>query len=142
MRTPHILLAALAATLAIAAPAAAEPAWAPADTAPVHPGVQTVSDSGQCTANFVFFDASNAVYIGQAAHCTSTGGSTGTDGCETGSLPLGSPVEVDGAGRPGTLAYNSWLAMQAAGETDATPAPTTTSRSSSSTRPTTGRSTR
>jgi len=119
MRMPHILVAAIAATLAIAAPAAAEPTWAPAASAPVHPGVQTVSDSGQCTANFVFFDASNAVYIGQAAHCTSTGEATGTNGCETGSLPLGSPVEVDGASRPGTLAYNSWLAMQAAGETDA-----------------------
>ena len=119
MRMPHILVATIAATLAIAAPAAAEPTWAPAASAPVHPGVQTISDSGQCTANFVFFDASNAVYIGQAAHCTSTGGSTSTNGCDTGSLPLGSPVEVDGASKPGTLAYNSWLAMQAAGETDA-----------------------
>ena len=119
MRMPHILVAAIAATLAIAAPAAAEPTWAPAASAPVHPGVQTNSDSGQCTANFVFFDASDAVYIGQAAHCTSTGGSTSTNGCDTGSLPLGSPVEVDGASKPGTLAYNSWLAMQAAGETDA-----------------------
>ena len=119
MRMPHILVAAIAATLAIAAPAAAEPSWAPAASAPVHPGVQTNSDSGQCTANFVFFDASNAVYIGQAAHCTSTGGSTSTNGCDTGSLPLGSPVEVDGASKPGTLAYNSWLAMQAAGESDA-----------------------
>jgi len=116
---PHILVAAIAATLAIAAPAAAEPTWAPAASAPVHPGVQTNSESGQCTANFVFFDGSNAVYIGQAAHCTSTGGSTSTNGCDTGSLPLGSPVEVDGASKPGTLAYNSWLAMQAAGETDA-----------------------
>src|SRR5215210_1658395 len=102
MRTPHILLAALAATLAIAAPAAAEPTWAPADSAAVHPGVQTVSDSGQCTANFVFFDGANDVYIGQAAHCTSTGGSTGTNGCETGSLPLGSPVET----YADTCAYN------------------------------------
>ena len=119
MRIPHILVATIAATLAIAAPAAAEPTWAPAASAPVHPGVQTNSDSGQCTANFVYFDASNAVYIGQAAHCTSTGGSTSTNGCDTGSLPLGSPVEVDGASKPGTLAYNSWLAMQAAGETDA-----------------------
>jgi len=116
---PHILVAAIAATLAIAAPAAAEPTWAPAASAPVDPGVQTNSESGQCTANFVFFDGSNAVYIGQAAHCTSTGGSTSTNGCDTGSLPLGSPVEVDGASKPGTLAYNSWLAMQAAGESDA-----------------------
>ena len=119
MSKPHLIAATIAATLAIAAPAAAEPTWAPAGSAPIHPGVQTVSDSGQCTSNFVFFDASNTVYLGQAAHCTSTGGSTSTNGCDTGSLPFGTPVEVDGASRPGTLAYNSWLAMQAAGEADA-----------------------
>ena len=28
-------------------------------------------------------------------------------------------MEIDGATQPGTLAYNSWLAMQAAGETNA-----------------------
>src|SRR3954447_17088674 len=119
MFKPHLIAATIAATPAIAPRAAAEPTWAPAGSAPVHPGVQTVSDSGQCTANFVFFNGANDVFIGQAAHCTSTGGSTSTNGCDTGSLPLGTPVEVDGAGRPGTLVYNSWLAMQAAGETDA-----------------------
>ena len=46
MRMPHILVAAIAATLAIAAPAAAEPSWAPAASAPVHPGVgATLDDS-------------------------------------------------------------------------------------------------
>ena len=118
MKMPHLIAATIAATLAIAAPAAADPAWAPADTAPVHPGVQTVSDSGQCTSNFVFFNAANDVFIGQAAHCTGTGSATDTNGCDSGSLPLGSPVEVDGASRPGTLVYNSWLAMQANGESD------------------------
>lgn len=120
MRKPQIIVAAtIAAALSTAAPAAAAPTWAPASSATVHPGVQTVSDSGQCTSNFVFFDASNNVYIGQAAHCTSTGGQTSTNGCDTGSLPLGTPVDVDGAAKPGTLYYNSWLAMQAAGEKDA-----------------------
>jgi hypothetical protein len=119
MQKPHLLLTAVIAALLItAAPAAAEPTWAPAASAPIHPGVQTVSDSGQCTSNFVYYDGSDSVYIGQAAHCTSTGGSTDTDGCVAGSLPLGSPVEVDGASQPGTLAYNSWLTMQANGETD------------------------
>jgi hypothetical protein len=99
--------------------AAAAPTWAPAATALIHPGVQTVTAGGQCTANFVFYDASNTVYIGQAAHCSGTGGATMTDGCGSGSLPLGTPVEVDGASQPGTMVYNSWLAMQAAGETDA-----------------------
>src|SRR5919197_1702432 len=120
MKKPQIIVAAaIAAALLAAAPAAAAPPWAPASSATVHPGVQTVSDSGQCTSNFVFFDASNNIYIGQAAHCTSTGGQTSTNGCDTGSLPLGTPVEVDGASKPGTLAYNSWLAMQAAREKDA-----------------------
>src|SRR5829696_1094324 len=107
------------AALAVAGPAQAAPTWAPAATAPVHPGVQTLTNGGQCTSNFVFFDAANNVYIGQAAHCSGTDGNTATNGCDAGSLPLGTPVEVDGASRPGTLAYNSWITMQAQGETDA-----------------------
>jgi hypothetical protein len=101
-----------------APPAAAAPTWAPAATAAIHPGVQTVTAGGQCTANFVFYDASNTVYIGQAAHCSGTGGATETNGCDSGSLPIGTPVQVGGASQPGTMVYNSWLAMQAAGETD------------------------
>ncbi|MDQ6852525.1 MAG: serine protease [Actinomycetota bacterium] len=98
--------------------AAAVPTWAPAATAPIHPGVQTVTAGGQCTANFVFYGASNTVYIGQAAHCSGTGGNTATNGCTSGSLPIGTAVQVGGASRPGTLVYNSWLTMQAAGETN------------------------
>ena len=101
-----------------APPAAAAPTWAPAATAPIHPGVQTITDGAQCTANFVFYDASNTVYIGQAAHCSGTGGATEANGCDSGSLPIGTPVEVGGASQPGTMVYNSWLAMQAAGETN------------------------
>jgi hypothetical protein len=84
----------------------------------VHPGVQTFTGGGQCTANFVFRDGS-ATYIGQAAHCSGTGGSTAVNGCTSPSLPLGTSVTVAGASRPGTLVYNSWLTMQARGETDA-----------------------
>jgi hypothetical protein len=98
--------------------AAAAPTWAPAATAPIHPGVQTFTEGAQCTANFVFFDGSNTVYIGQAAHCSGTGGATETNGCDSGSLPVGTQVEVDGASQPGVMVYNSWLAMQAAGETN------------------------
>jgi hypothetical protein len=89
-----------------------------APSGPVHPGVQTFTGGGQCTANFVFRDGSGT-YIGQAAHCSGTSGSTATNGCTSGSLPLGTPVTVTGASRPGTMVYNSWLAMQARGETDA-----------------------
>lgn len=105
-------------TTAVApAPAGSAPAWAPATTATVHPGVQTVSGSGQCTANFVFYDPS-AVYIGQAAHCSATGGNTATNGCTSPSHPLGTPVTVNGASQPATMVYNSWLTMQAMGEDD------------------------
>src|SRR5829696_7434815 len=106
------------AALAVAGPAQAAPTWAPAATAPVHPGVQTLTNGGQCTSNFVFFDAANNVYIGQAAHCAGTDGNTATNGCDSGSLPIGTPVEVDGASQPGTMVYNSWLTMEAAGETN------------------------
>ena len=102
-----------------AAPSFAEPAWAPAGSAAIQPGNQTITDGAQCTSNFVFYDGANNVYLGQAAHCSGTGGATETNGCDSGSLPVGTPVEIDGATRPGTLAYNSWLAMQAAGETNA-----------------------
>ena len=103
----------LVATAAVAAPAAMA-----APTGPVHPGVQTLTAGAQCTANFIFKDASST-YIGQAAHCSSTGAATDTNGCTAVSLPIGTSVTVTGASKPGTLVYNSWLAMQAAGETDA-----------------------
>ena len=57
-------------------------------------------------------------YIGQAAHCAGTGAATDTDGCLATSHPLGTPVEVTGASRPGSLVYSSWLTMQANGESD------------------------
>jgi hypothetical protein len=88
-----------------------------ASAAAIHPGVQTFTGGGQCTANFVFRDRSGT-YIGQAAHCSGTGGSTATNGCRSPSLPLGTPVRISGASRPGTLVYSSWLTMQRVRETD------------------------
>jgi hypothetical protein len=62
-------------------------AWAPEGSATIHPGVMTFTNASsflngasQCTANFVFTDASGGVYLGQAAHCSSTGESTETNG--------------------------------------------------------------
>lgn len=103
----------LAAIAAVGSPAAMA-----APIGPIHPGVQTFTGGAQCTANLVFADATST-YIGQAAHCSSTGAATQTNGCKAASLPLGTPVAVTGASRPGTLVYNSWLAMQAAHEKDA-----------------------
>jgi hypothetical protein len=99
------------------APSAAS-AWAPASSATIHPGVQVFTNGAQCTSNFVFQDSGN-VYLGQAAHCSGTGSNTDTDGCTSGSLPLGTPVDVTGAAHPGTLVYNSWLLMQSRHEADA-----------------------
>ena len=111
------LLGTVAISVVLIAPSGAS-AWAPADQATVHPGVQVFTQGAQCTANFVYQDASN-VYLGQAAHCSGTGASTDTNGCDSGSLPIGTPVDVTGADHPGTLVYNSWLTMQSKGETDA-----------------------
>ena len=111
------LLGTVAISVVLIAPSVAS-AWTPADQATVHPGVQVFTQGAQCTANFVYQDASN-VYLGQAAHCSGTGASTDTNGCDSGSLPIGTPVDVTGGDHPGTLGYNSWLTMQSKGETDA-----------------------
>ena len=96
------------------------PTWAPAATAAVHPGVMTYTgvDQLQCTANFVFLDGTGAVYLGQAAHCSSTSGSTATNGCQAESRPLGTQVDIPSASTSGRLAYNSWLTMRSVKETD------------------------
>jgi hypothetical protein len=115
-RTIALLAVVTALVVAGLAPSAAS-AWAPADQATIHPGVQTVTEGGQCTSNFVYQDGSG-VYLGQAAHCSGTGAATETDGCDSGSRPLGTEVEIEGASRPGVMVYNSWLAMQTANESD------------------------
>ncbi|MFP5309442.1 MAG: serine protease [Actinomycetes bacterium] len=100
--------------------------WADAADATIRPGAQTVTaGAGQCTASFVFEGTRTVggqqvrdLYLGQSAHCAGTGAATSTDGCRAGSLPLGTRVDVQGATRPATLVYSSWLTMQAVGETD------------------------
>jgi hypothetical protein len=118
---------AAAAVAAVSTPSGAQTAWAPADTATIHPGVQMYTEGAQCTANFVYTDGAGDVYVGYAAHCAGLGAATDTNGCDAGSLPLGTKVEfVEGgslltAGTTvgtGTLAYSSWLTMQESGETD------------------------
>ena len=143
MRVTRTILAMASATLvtgalATAAPAVADRpaakgkktstvAWAPAGTATIHPGVMMYTDGAQCTANFVFTDGAGQTYVGYAAHCAGLGEATDTNGCDAGSLSLGTRVEFvrDGSlvsdGETvghGTLAYSSWLTMQQRGETD------------------------
>src|SRR5687768_16458654 len=96
-------------------PATASAQWAPADSATIHPGVEMVTEGAQCTANFVFSDG-GSTYLGYAAHCAGLGAATDTNGCTAPSLPTGTPVQIEGASRPGTLVYSSWIAMKAAGE--------------------------
>ena len=137
MRTPTKVLtlaaAGLVAAAATSAPATAAPkkqaraAWAPAASAAIHPGVQMYTEGAQCTANFVYTDTAGTTYVGYAAHCAGTGEATDTNGCDAGSLPLGTKVDfVEGGSLVsegtrvggGTLVYSSWLAMQRNGETD------------------------
>lgn len=91
--------------------------WASASDAKIHPGVSLSSDAGQCTANFVFTNGAT-VYLGAAAHCAGKGAANETDGCKSGSHPLGTEVTIDGASQPGVLAYSSWLTMKDRKESD------------------------
>lgn len=117
-----IALGAVLAPAATAAPAQSGPSgWAPADSAPIRPGVVTDTEGGgSCTSNFVF-TAGDRTFIGQAAHCAGTGEATETNGCDSGTVGIGTPVTIeatDGTDRIGHLAYSSWVTMQAIGETD------------------------
>jgi hypothetical protein len=111
------MLAAMA-TVVSPATADASPDWASPADATITPGVQMYTGGGQCTANFVFTDGSD-VLIGYSAHCAGTDGSTATNGCDAGTQPTGTPVDIEGADHPGTLVYSSWETMQERGESDA-----------------------
>lgn len=113
-----LTVATLGAGLGLAPSAQSAPTWAPADSATIRPGVMMFTEGAQCTSNFIFTSGAD-VLIGYAAHCAGLGEATDTNGCEAGTLPVGTPVEIDGATRPGTLVYSSWGAMQDADETDA-----------------------
>jgi hypothetical protein len=130
-----VLVAAALATAVVAAqPASARSvlspraAWAPAGTAQIHPGTMMYTEGAQCTGNFVFTDSAGNTYLGYAAHCAGTGGSTDTNGCQTASVPLGTRVDLTNDGNVasegtivghGTLAYSSWITEHQLGTTDA-----------------------
>jgi len=121
MKHRLLILIALAAAVLVVTPvtaSAATPVWAPANSAAIRPGAATLTDHVICTANFVFHDSAGDVYLGQAAHCSSNNDAGSLDGCVNDSLPLGTPVRIAGASRPGTLAYNSWIAMDQRQESD------------------------
>ncbi len=126
LRVASVLTGLLALTaICLQSPAAA---YAPADTATIHPGTMMYTAGAQCTANFVYTDGSGATYVGYAAHCAGQGAATDTNGCDTPSLPLGTKVDfVEGGSLvsggevvgTGTLAYSSWITMQQSGESNA-----------------------
>jgi hypothetical protein len=109
----------LATSVVVGAPPAqaTAPQWAPAGSASVRPGAEVLSPAGQCTSNFVFHDGPQ-IFLGLAAHCVALGAADDLDGCSVPSLPLGTPVTIAGASRPGTVAYSSWRTMALRGETD------------------------
>lgn len=90
----------------------AAPSWAPIGEARIRPGVITLTGEGICTSNFVFNDQNGNVFLGQAAHCSSTAPNSDLNGCTTSSLPVGTSVRVSGASKPGVMVYNSWRTMQ------------------------------
>jgi hypothetical protein len=107
--------------------ASAAQTWAPAATATIHPGTMMYTAGAQCTANFVYTDDAANVYVGYAAHCAGTGGATDTNGCNAGSLPLGTKVTFNEGGSllsegtqvgSGTLVYSSWLTEKQLGTID------------------------
>jgi hypothetical protein len=112
---PGVVAVLAVATVGVTPATAATAAWAPAASATIHPGVMTYTGGAQCTANFVYTHGTKT-YLGQAAHCSGTGAATDTNGCTAGTLPLGTKVDVEGF--QGTMVYSSWIAMQAAKETD------------------------
>lgn len=112
-----VAVGSIVAWLGLTPTAVSAPRWAAASSATIHPGSVMLTDGAQCTASFVFTRATE-VFLGYAAHCAGTGGATETNGCEAGSLPLGTKVEIEGARHPGVLVYSSWLAMQQVGERD------------------------
>src|SRR5690242_19899939 len=91
-----ILVLALTALVAAAPSGTAAPrttaGWAPVAKATITPGVQMFTKGAQCTGNFVFTDGVGRVYVGYASHCAGKGEATDTNGCNTGSHPLGTPV--------------------------------------------------
>lgn len=113
------LVAALITTIAVSPAGAAQaPIWAPVSEATIKPGQATLTGGNECTSNFVFYDQQDNVYLGQAAHCSSTADPTQTNGCIAGSMPVGTKVLIQGASKPGVLFYNSWNAMQTRKERD------------------------
>jgi hypothetical protein len=75
------------------------PPWPPVGSATIRPGVQTTVGNSQCTSNFLYRTPDNAtLFLGVAAHCVEN-------------LKPGAKVGIQGASKPGVLAYSAWHAL-------------------------------
>ena len=143
-----IALGLAAATALLAPMTASAAPAAPAGPGAVGPGVQVatpVGDNGAefCTANFLYSGGGSEghseqhgdgwgehqskatggdLYLGVAAHCNAAADAmSSVDGCTEPVMPEGTEVAIrgrDGKTYSGTVAYNSWVTMQAKGEKD------------------------
>ena len=123
-----LIVAGTAPATAGRAPTSGVQRWASVSTATITPGVQMYTDGAQCTGNFVFTDRKARVYVGYAAHCAGLGEATDTNGCDTDSVALGTPVRFASGGTivssgttvgQGRLVYSSWRTMREIGTKDA-----------------------
>lgn len=106
----------------VATPGATAAPGLTAQGAAITPGVEMITPlpggSASCTGNFIY-TSGGSTYLGYAAHCASVELATSLNGCQNRTTPLGTRVTIkglDGRDYTGTLAYNSWRAMQAVGE--------------------------
>lgn len=113
------VLAAVLAVLGTTGPAVAADA---VTAGRIGPGTQVVTAGRSCTANFLFRDARQRVYLGYAASCATRSRVTGPGTCAARSLPLGTRVRLVDRGHTlgyGTLRYSSLRAERRLGVTDA-----------------------
>jgi hypothetical protein len=98
--------------------AEASPAWAPAATARVHPGVVVDIAGIKCVAGYVM-QSPHRLFLALPASCGGADVGTQVNACYPhggSTAPIGLKVTVQGARYDGTLVYNSWEHMQRTGE--------------------------
>lgn len=104
---------------AAAGPAAAVTTATPARS--IGPGTELVTAGRTCSANFVFRDGRNRVFVGYAASCAARRAAAGGNACAVRSLPMRTRVRF-AEGRHtlgyGELRYSSLRAMRRAGVSD------------------------
>jgi hypothetical protein len=116
-----LLAVATVAVLGSTGPATAVPSATSTTAGRIGPGTQLVTAGRTCTANFVFRDARQRVFLGYAASCATRRPVTAGNACVARSLPMGTRVRLADGRRTlghGTLRYSSFQAQMVAGVTD------------------------